>query len=299
MSTLKIPTPTDFHFPSAVSSYGYYMLAPNQWDPQGLTLDTVLRDGDGNSIGVRIEHIAGRSSQNGGDLRLTCSHSLSRTTQRMFKSQVARMLRVDEDLTGFHRICPAARRAKFGRLIRSATLFEDIVKTITGCNVAWSSTITMNRLMCEHVGAGGFPTPAQLATWEPADLKATVKVGYRAERIVRLARAVDAGELDLAAMEDPTLDGDELHRRLLAIYGIGEYAAGNIRHCLGRYDRVAIDSETYRHVREKFGLTDDNITRLNQRIIERYSAFAPYSFLVYWFELWTGYQATGEYHDNA
>ena len=38
---------------------------------------------------------------------------------------------------------------------------EDMVKTITGCNVTWRNTMSMNRLLCERLGGGAFPTPAR------------------------------------------------------------------------------------------------------------------------------------------
>jgi 3-methyladenine DNA glycosylase/8-oxoguanine DNA glycosylase len=192
---------------------------------------------------------------------------------------------------------PLAKRRRFDRMFRSPTLFEDMVKTITSCNVTWRNTIAMNRLMVEHVGNGGFPTPEQLADYGEERLKARCKVGYRAERIVRLARAVADGNLDLARFEDPTRTSDELYESFRGIHGLGPYAAANLCHLVGRYDRLPIDTETYRHfclhfnVKRPKGNDAKGLARLHRKIEKHYAQFAPYPFLAYWFELWEDYQS--------
>ncbi|MEO0588133.1 MAG: hypothetical protein AAF078_10880, partial [Planctomycetota bacterium] len=199
---------------------------------------------------------------------------------------------VDDDLTPFHKLCPPARRRNFGRLFRSPTLFEDMVKTITGCNVTWTQTIVMNRLLTDAVGRGAFPSPKQLAAYDADTLAQQTKVGYRAERIIRLAQSLLDRDIDPAWFEDPARTTDELYDALRAIYGLGDYAASNLLMLLGRYDRVAIDSETYRH----FTTTRDierpkPASKLDPIIRAHYERFAPYPFLAYWFELWEGYEA--------
>lgn len=228
----------------------------------------------------------------GDRLHIACDRRVDRDEAASIRGQIGRMLRLDEDFRQWHRLHPAARRAKFDRLFRSPTLFEDIVKTITGCNVTWPNTMRMNALLCEHVGGGGFPTPGQLAAVRADMLKRRCKVGYRAQRIVRLARQVEKNQLDLAAFEDATHDTAEIFHRLKQIYGIGDYAAGNLCQLLGRYDRLAIDTETYRHFRQAYGIrTPSNPLKLHKRIEKHYARFAPYQFLAYWFELWHGYQS--------
>jgi len=290
-STLTIRVSPPFDLPRAVCSYGYFMLAPNQWDASKRVLHTVVRDAAGDTVGCAVTQPAGCD---GSRLRVRCDRRVSRDDAGAIKRQIGRMLRLDEDFTGWRRVHPKARRARFDRLIRSATLFEDIVKTMTGCNVTWPSTIRMNQLLCEHVGGGGFPTPAQVACFRHDQLKQICKVGYRAERIVRLARDVESGALDLGALESSDDTTDDLFRRLRQIHGIGPYAAGNLCQLLGRYDRMAIDSETYRHFREAHGITmpktPGGLRRLHARIDRHYEPYAPYQLLAYWFELWNRYK---------
>lgn len=285
-STLTIKVPRGFNLPRAVCSYGYFLLAPSRWDPAKRVLHRSLHGADGRVIRTVIaQHTRDR-------LQIDCDCRVDRAEAAGLRRQVGRMLRIDEDLRAWHRLCPEAKRIGYGRLFRSPTLFEDMVKTITGCNVTWPNTMRMNALLCEHVGGGGFPTAAQLAAVRPDTLKRKCKVGYRAQRIIRLARQVVRGELDLAGFEDRDRSTDEVYADLLVMYGIGPYAAANLCQLLGRYDRLAIDTETYRHFRQFHGVaTPANPQKLHRRIERYYAKFAPYQFLAYWFELWRAYEA--------
>jgi 3-methyladenine DNA glycosylase/8-oxoguanine DNA glycosylase len=149
--------------------------------------------------------------------------------------------------------------------------------------------------LCEKVGPrearGAFPTPRELAAWTPSKLARACKVGYRAERIIRLARAVASGELDLSWFEAQERTTEEVYEALLAIHGFGAYAAGNVCQLLGRYDRLAIDTETYRHFEQEHNLPrGEDPKRIHPRIEAHYAKYAPFQFLAYWFDLWQGYQ---------
>jgi 3-methyladenine DNA glycosylase/8-oxoguanine DNA glycosylase len=286
-SILTLPVPADFDLDRAVCSYGYFMLAPNQWLPGRRTFTRVLRDTADRPVSVHVTQPRGP----GHRLRMRCARKLTPPDQKRIKTGLRRMLRVDEDFTDWFAKNPQAARERFGRLLRSPTLFEDIVKTITGCNVAWPSTMRMNRLLCEQIGGGAFPTPRELAAITPAKLKTTTKVGYRAERIVNLAKSVESGDLDLAWFEAPERESDEVYTALRQIHGLGPYAAANVCHHLGFYDQLAIDSETYRHFTAHFRVKNpkrDNA--LHQRIVKHYRRYAPYQFLAYWHELWRDYE---------
>jgi 3-methyladenine DNA glycosylase/8-oxoguanine DNA glycosylase len=285
MSTLSLATPDDFHLDKAVASYGYFLLAPNHWDPDRRVLTRPFR------LGRSL--VTTRTTQpRPGRLTLRTDEPVDRKQAGHLKAALARMLRIDDDLTEWRRLCPPAAKRHFGRLFRSPTLFEDMVKTITGCNVTWTQTIAMNRLLVEHVGRGDFPSPRQLSRWDPDKLNQVTKVGYRAERILRLARSFLDGRIDPAWYEAPDRTTDELYDALRSIYGFGDYAASNLLMLLGRYDRIAIDTETYRHFTKTRGLDRPTpASQLDPVIRDHYARFAPYPFLAYWFELWEGYEA--------
>lgn len=210
------------------------------------------------------------------------------------------MLRLDEDLRNFHRLHGEAKKRKFGRLFRSASLFEDIVKTMTSCNTTWAQTKRMNDLLCEHIGGGGFPSPAQLARVDEDDLKQNCRVGYRAKRIIELAKSVVEEKISLDDYEIASNDNfstEKLDKRLRQIHGVGPFAAANLCMILGRYDRLAIDSETYRHFRDVHGVptpkTSAGLSKLDKKIRAHYDDYAPYQFLAYWYELWFRYEFSG------
>jgi len=290
-TTLTLKPPRDLSLPHAVCSYGYFVLAPNRYERRAL--HRPLHDADGAVVDARITQ-----ARIGGPIRVRCDRAVARRHHAIIRRQVGRMLRVDEDLRGWRRAHPTAARRRFGRLFRSPTLFEDIVKTMTGCNVTWSQTMAMNRRLVECVGrAGAFPTPAELAAVRPSVLKRRCKVGYRAQRIVRLAREVDRGRLDLDWFEQPGRETDELAEALGRIYGLGPYAVNNVLHLLGRYDRLAVDTETVRHFRECHGV-DGDTRAIARAAAAHYERYAPYQFLAYWYELWCGYEAkAGPAHD--
>ncbi|MEM8782866.1 MAG: hypothetical protein AAGE65_08400 [Planctomycetota bacterium] len=291
-SKLQLAVPRGFSLKHAVCSYGYFLLAPNYWDIHRRALGRPLRDGDGRLVRCVIRQVGGRS---GKPLEIVANRTLERKHHAGLKAQVTRMLRLDEDQRDWFHACPDAKKAGFGRMFRSPTLFEDMIKTITSCNVSWRNTITMNRRMCEQIGDGGFPTPEQIVDFGETRLKERCRVGYRAERIVRLARNVTEGTLDLDWFEDANRSTDELFDALKAIHGLGPYAAGNLCHLIGKYDRLAIDTETYRHFCLHYDLKRPKdaagIRKLERRIEKHYAAFAPFQFKAYWFELWRDYES--------
>jgi len=282
--------PADFDLTRVVTSYGYFVLAPNAWDGRRGVLHRPLRGATGEAIAVRLRQ---RHGQAGRPLVVEADRSLDEADRAAIRRQARRMLRIDtpvEVLQRWYTLNPAAGQERYGRLFRSPTLFEDMIKTITGCNVSWPNTMQMNRLLVERVARdGGFPTPAMLARWSPSKLKRAAKVGYRAERIIRLARDIQAGRLDLAWFEAPGRASGELYEALRRIHGIGDYAASNLLQCLGHFDRLAIDSETIRHFRQHHGFEGEasDIERLART---HYDRFAPFQFLAYWHELWRDYE---------
>jgi len=297
---LTIRTPDDFDFLSAVCSHGFFMLAPNQWDPARKTLRTVIGVDAHTAVEVRIRAGAPET------VIVESGASVTPAQRNTLRHGVRRILRLDEDLSDFHARCrrsgrftPAAR-LRFGRLVRSASFFEDIVKVICTCNVTWRQTTTMIDRLVEQWGvpgqggSKGFPTAASLAAATEAELRDRARVGYRATSILRLARAVTEGRMDLEAMASFDGPTDDLYRQLKTLPGIGDYGAGNLCMLLGRYDRLAVDTEMMRHLK-----THHPRKRWTARAIQQhYAPWAPYQFLAYWYELWQDYVDThGQAHE--
>ena len=116
-----------------------------------------------------------------GKIHLTV-HSASPLSQRdlrCVKVQVAHILRLDESLQEFYfALAKAPNNGEFdwipkvraGRLLRSPSIFEDIVKMICTTNCAWSATERMVENLVTKLGTrfnhqySDFPTPQQLAS---------------------------------------------------------------------------------------------------------------------------------------
>lgn len=290
---LRLGVPDDFDFRNAVCSHGFFVLAPNRWDPARQRLRTVVTLSEEEAIAVEIAERAG------GGLQATSPQHVTADERQCVTRAIRRMLRLDESLADFHARCRAssshreAADLRFGRLLRSATLFEDMVKVICTCNTGWAQTVGMiDRIVTRwgvpvpHSAERGFPTPQGLAAVSPARLKAQARVGYRGEFLHRLARDAEDGKLDLGVFEDGSVPTEDLFGQLKQIRGVGDYAAGHLCMLLGRYDRLAIDSETLRFLTERF----PRRRWTPAHIRAHYAGWQPHAFLAYWFELWQDYQ---------
>jgi len=338
-SRFTLKTPDDYVLPRDACSYGYFLLAPAYWDPAARAYWRVLDLEDGPAV-MRITQldtsperkprVTDRSANTlpqslaGLPLQITADRPLSRRERVQAHAQISRMLRLDESaatIADFHtrdpRFAPGSGtlQAGRGRLMRSPTFFEDVIKTVTSCNVAWTSTIIMNARLCVVAGPGNiksphpcgskaFPAPRRVAAKGPRILRARCSVGYRDQRIVALAAMFERGGrgsrvggtsksrlagIDTAWFEDPRTPDDAVHAALIELPGIGPYAAANIMQLLGRYSRLPLDSESLRHAKAVLGWEGTD-RALMKRMHDHYAPMGPHAFRSYWFELWAFYE---------
>ncbi len=284
-SRVSITPPGDFLLKRDVCSYGYFHLAPNHWSPESLTLTRVLSL----SGGVLTMTIAQPDDKKGAALQLKCDRALSAGERREAKALVTRMLRLDDEgVAAFHRVDARWKKSGRARIFRSPTFFEDLVKTVTSCNVTWPSTVNMNRRLCEVV-APAFPSPEQLARKRAQTLRSRCGVGYRDVRLIQLAKMAVSGEIDAAWFEDSSNPDEVVHKALLKLPGIGPYAAGNMMQLLGRYGFLAIDTETIKHGREALGFEGTD-REVEKQVRAHYEQFGEHRFRSYWIELWDRYE---------
>jgi N-glycosylase/DNA lyase len=202
---------------------------------------------------------------------------------------VRHMLRLDEDLSVFYARATedgalAWVAAGAGRLLRSPTVFEDVVKTICTTNCAWSATVRMVTALVDHLGepahdgdGHAFPTPAAMASAGENFYADVARAGYRGAYLHTLAADVAEGRLDLEALASPQMGDDEAAERLLALPGVGPYACAHVMMLLGRYGRLVLDSwtrPTYRRVAGRPRVTDKGI----ERAFRRYREYAGLAF---------------------
>ncbi|MBY0308686.1 MAG: hypothetical protein K2Q09_08085 [Phycisphaerales bacterium] len=306
MPRLTVPVPADYVLPRDACSYGYFLLAPNYWHVPTQTLWRVLDLPSGPlRVGISQPGPGPRwPALRGRPLSIRTDRAVSAADRAEIARLVARMLRLDEPadtLAEFHRLDRRWKRAGSGRLFRSPTMWEDAVKTITSCNVAWPNTMTMNTRLCEALGAAvpgtgagakglSFPTPEKVARQRPLTLRTRCRVGYRDARIVALAKMFTRGEINPAWFEDPATPDDAVREALIELPGIGPYAAHNIMQLLGRYGRLPLDSESVRHGRAILGYSGP-ARKVLKKLETHYAPFGPHKFRSYWFELWDFYQS--------
>lgn len=308
MTTLTLQTPADYLLARDACSYGYFLLEPNHWHPDTLTFRTTLLTHDGpTTLLIRQKNTprsadAVRSTKRapgkpGEPLVARADRSLSRASRADVRTQLTRILRLDEPhstIKDFHKLDPRFKRSGRGRLMRSPTLFQDVIRTVTSCNVTWPSTVRMNRRLCETLGERSpsgrytFPTARKLSRTRPATLRARCAVGYRDQRITDLAKIF--ARCDHAHLEHPDVPIDELESILLSWPGIGPYAAANILQLLGRYERLPLDTESVRHAKTVLGWTGSS-PALMKRLDKHFEPMKHHRFRSYWFELWDYYES--------
>jgi len=288
-SVLSLSVPGDFLFRRDVCSYGYFLLAPNRWEPGAMVLHRTLEVGEPGAWVTVVTRIDQPGDEPGNPVRVRCDRVLDRSCAAELKRLIGRMLNLEDDGVGaFHRKAKAFRRSGRGRLFRGPTLFEDVIKTVTSCNVAWTSTIRMNERLCALINPA-FPRAAQIARRRPGTLRARCGVGYRDVRIVELARLFASDADEVAGLEDGSRSDAEVYEQLLELPGIGPYAASNIMQLLGRYGHLPVDTETLRHARSFLGMEGEE-RELRRRVEEHYERYGDHRFRAYWFELWADYE---------
>ena len=247
---MLLPAADSFDLRATVLSHGYYELAPCVWTPAPRpTLERVERL---EGRGVYLVRLRMARTGAGVVMRATGPDGDQVEALAPLAVRMRRVLRLDETFADFRLLCqrdPALRpivRLGLCRMLRGATLFEDVVKTIAASNTNWAGALqTIGRL--GNLGSPcaadrrrhAFPTPAQVVRLGEDELRRRTRLGYRADYIARLAREVSEGLRDLDRLDAAaaTMPLDDLAAALGEIRGIGPVAAGWLLLLLGRYER--------------------------------------------------------------
>ena len=214
---------------------------------------------------------------------------------------VRRMFCLDDDLSGFYAAVAgdpdlswAARGA--GRLLRSPTVFEDVVKTVCTTNCAWSATERMVGALVGRLGepapgapAGAvagraFPTPAAMAGAGDEFYSGVARAGYRGRYLREIAARVAGGDLDLEALLAAGRSGlpdEEVERVLLALPGVGPYAAAHVMLLLGRQSRLVLDSWTRPKYARLAGRPKGKLVA-DHTIVRRFRRYGRHAGLAFW-----------------
>jgi 3-methyladenine DNA glycosylase/8-oxoguanine DNA glycosylase len=211
---------------------------------------------------------------------------------------VRHVLRLDDDLSDFYAVAVDDPELSWvtagaGRMIQSPTVFEDVVKTVCTTNCSWVLTERMVGALVEHLGelapgapvAGtygrAFPTAEAMASVDGSFYKEVVRAGYRGPYLLSLARSVAEGDVDLERLGRAGVDeigDDEVAERLMALPGVGPYAAAHIMMMLGRYSRLILDSWT----RPKYARVVGRRAVKDATIVRRFRRYGRYAGLAFW-----------------
>lgn len=285
-------------FRGTIGSHGLAWLPPNAIasDESSLATTLLVPDGTARRIvlseappGMLVIAIAGRAP--------------SARVRSALVTQVRQMFGLDDDLASFFArlrddVDLAFAYDGTGRLLRSPTAFEDVVRTICTTNCAWSATERMIAALVAHLGtpAAGpaglpaweghaFPSAAQIADAGDAFFKDVARAGYRGPYLRAIAGAVVAGEIDLDAWRAASrgeLSDEDLATRLLALPGCGPYAVAHIMMLFGRCSRLVLDSWT----RPRYAqLVGKNIVA-DRTIERRFARYGDHAGRAFWLALW-------------
>ena len=288
--TFTLPQPSSFSLPAVVRSHGWIQMTPfSETSDHGLSYTIRLITGKV----LRFEvHTVGDS------LRVDLTDLLTNDEELELSRHVTWMLDLDQDFTEFYALArqePKLARMverNAGRVLRSPTLFEDVIRTILTTNTLWKHTLRMCRELTTRYGDASpcepdlqaFPTAERLAQVDEPTLREECRMGYRAPYVNELAQRVVSGELDLEALKISPLSTTELRKELMTIKGVGGYAAANLLMLLGRYDYVPVDSWALKVVSNEF-FAGEKITP--KQVLETFSPWGKWQGLVYWFWDWT------------
>ena len=309
-NTVNIDIPKKFSFKATVYSHGWCELAPFSLDVENWRLKCVLSDEHNEAIPAVIFEDSGR---------VRIDFLGPKGAAEKIAADARHILRLDDDLTGFYASIEGHERLAWvgerraGRMLRSATVFEDLVKTICTTNCSWALTKIMVNNLVEKLGKppalavpslGGssaegrsrlkaglqtddlqmhaFPTAEAMALVDADFYRTEIRAGYRSPYFVELAESVASGRLDPQSWLTSDLPTAELKKEMKKVKGVGDYAAENLLKLVGRYDGLALDS----WLRSQFYKNHNNEKKCDDKTIEKhYKKFGEWRGLVIWCDM--------------
>lgn len=241
-----INAPKNFSLDACLVSHGWVQLAP--FHVADGSLATVFRHGSS----VVSAAIRAASAKEDSPLKVQAAKGIA--DAETVSATFGRILRFDEDLEGLYRLTDRHRGMEWirqrgaGRLVRSPTVWEDLVKTICTTNCSWALTLNMVNNLVEKLGEAGrdgkmaFPTPEAMASADESFYRNEIRAGYRSPYFAELAKKTAGGDIDPESWLRSPLATPELKKSIKGVKGVGDYAAENLLKLLGRYDGLALDS---------------------------------------------------------
>lgn len=281
---LKIPTPQNFSFRRTVASHGWYQLPPFALDTTKRELSRVIDVGAKPPVTIFL-------TERKRHVHVNTSRPVTKSEAAIILRDARHMLRLDDDLNPFYSSITNDPEFSWigeqgaGRLLRSPTVYEDLVKMICTTNCSWALTLKMvngivNNLGREsNNGRKSFPNAAVMAAMPLKFFVDKVRAGYRAPYLKELAGRVASGELNVEEWLSSDLPTRDLLKQMKGVKGVGDYAAENLLKLVGRYDGLALDSWTRARF---FELRNKGRKANDQKIARYYARFNEWRGLALW-----------------
>jgi 3-methyladenine DNA glycosylase/8-oxoguanine DNA glycosylase len=293
-----ISVPSNFNFWRTVYSHGWCVLKPYSIDKKAQTFNRLFELESGKLVFVRIKAATPTKIK----VTYEVKSGLTPVEKKNLTQKIKYILRVDDNFAEFYSVAKKKKdflwvnKLKAGRMLRSPSVFEDLIKLICTTNCSWSLTeIMINNLTGKlgerflTVDAEGnnlevfsFPDPKTVASFDEKFMRQEIRAGYRSPYIIELAKKVAGGAIDLDSFKNSDLPTKDLFKKVTAIKGVGPYAAGNMLKLLGRYDYLGIDS----WCRTKFSEIYKYGIKISDKTIEkRYKQFGKFRGLFFWMDV--------------
>jgi len=281
---IRIPTPPTFNFKRTIISHGWYGLLPFQLNSEKWRLTRVIDVGPKPPVTITMNGTKGK-------VRINTSRPLNKGETAKVTRDARHILRLDDDMNPFYLATGSDPEFAWigvqgaGRMLRSPTVFEDLVKMLCTTNCSWALTQKMVTGIVENLGRESddgrrsFPTAETMSEMPLKFFVDEVRAGYRAPYLKELAGRVASGELNVEEWLTSDVSTPELIKQIKGVKGAGDYAAENLLKLLGRYDGLALDSWT----RARFFKIRNNGRKANDKKIARYySRFNEWRGLALW-----------------
>ena len=258
-------------------SHGWIHLCPARETARGCEYSLRLPSGRGTTISIE---------QCGAGVVCKTDTALSRTDVNSLQGIVKHMLSLDFPLKKFRKECKRMgdsellrlSRCGWGRMFRSATIWEDAVKTLCTTNASWSHTQKMCASLCGQFGERtpsghhAFPVPQRIFKAKPGPLAKRAGVGYRSDALHELAnRFRQDGGMNLTDASPR-----EAEEEVLSWKGFGPYAGRHLLVLLGHHCFLPVDREvaSFLGTRSKGG-------RLPKGDVAHFSEWGDFRFTAY------------------
>ncbi|MDZ7725525.1 MAG: hypothetical protein U5R06_22545 [candidate division KSB1 bacterium] len=178
------------------------------------------------------------------------------------------------------------RKLGLGHLLRSESLYEDIIKSLCGTNVQWTQAVKM----INNIASAGpvvensfhaFPSPRTLLEKGESFLRETGRVGYRSRYIMDCCQRFVNGQVQAKQAEKGLLSSDELRSYFTSFSGIGPVTANYLLALYGSFQDIAVDSFVLSYMQKvHFGYKPTAA-----EVQDYYAPFGSWRYLAYWMEM--------------